>query len=492
MNGSTTTTATSDTSSTTSLSSEMDQDMMEVVTQENDDEEVWLEAENHLQADSIPSSNTTATLLSSVTTMTNNNNTTANTTTNTNTTSNSQGDENNEPHIPSDAETQLRKKILEIQRDTNLSAKEKARLIQQLMWGGNRSSSPKSDTSSNNSEPVVTEGEHISYHDQENGIMGCQHYQRKCKLQANCCGKIFSCRFCHDEVMSPDHNIIRTETKNMYCMLCRTIQPAGQHCQGCKQEMARYYCDKCKLWDDDPEKSIYHCDDCGMCRKGLGLGKDFFHCKKCNICMAISMLDKHRCIERNLESDCPICGEYMFTSTSTVIFMPCGHCIHKHCYAEYVQTSYQCPTCLKSLANMSEYFARLDRELERQTMPAEYDKYISHVFCNDCERRSPAKYHFFYHKCGHCKSYNTTVLRTENTEETNGSSNNNNNNSNNINNNNNDSNGNDNSDNNNESNGNNHLDADSLSSSDNDFELQQSETNDSPSSSNTTSSSNTL
>lgn len=99
-----------------------------------------------------------------------------------------------------------------------------------------------------------------------------------------------------------------------------TLQPAAQSCRECGEELARYYCDKCKLWDNDPRKSIYHCDDCGICRQGKGLGEDFFHCKKCNICLNISM-KSHKCIERNLESDCPICGEYMFTSTSTVIFM---------------------------------------------------------------------------------------------------------------------------------------------------------------------------
>lgn len=67
---------------------------------------------------------------------------------------------------------------------------------------------------------------------------------------------------------------------------------------------------------------------------------------------------------------------------------------------------------------MSEYFNRLDKDLERQPMPAEYEKFISHIFCNDCEKKTPAKYHFFYHKCGHCGSFNTTVLKTENTEET--------------------------------------------------------------------------
>lgn len=112
----------------------------------------------------------------------------------------------------------------------------------------------------------------------------------------------------------------RQDTKNMLCMICLKLQPAGQYCEYCNEQMACYYCDKCKLWDNDSSKSIYHCDECGICRQGKGLGEDFFHCKKCNICMSISM-KQHKCIERNLECDCPICGEYLFTSTSTVIFM---------------------------------------------------------------------------------------------------------------------------------------------------------------------------
>ena len=149
--------------------------------------------------------------------------------------------------------------------------------------------------------------------------MGCKHYRRKVKLEANCCKTIFPCRFCHDEAC--DHGIVRHETKNMLCMLCMTLQPAAKTCCKCGVDVAAYYCDKCKLWDDDPKKSIYHCDDCGICRQGKGLNDDYFHCKKCNICMVMGMKGKHRCIERNLESDCPICGEYMFTSTTTVVFM---------------------------------------------------------------------------------------------------------------------------------------------------------------------------
>lgn len=85
--------------------------------------------------------------------------------------------------------------------------------------------------------------------------------------------------------------------------------------------VSKYYCKECKLWDSDPRKTIYHCHDCGICRIGKGLGQDYFHCKKCNVCMAMSLNGRHKCIERNLECDCPICGEYMFTSTTTVIFM---------------------------------------------------------------------------------------------------------------------------------------------------------------------------
>ncbi|KAI8388418.1 zinc-ribbon-domain-containing protein [Radiomyces spectabilis] len=314
-------------------------------------------------------------------------------------------------------EAELRKKILEIQKDSSLAPREKARQMQYLLSHGTLpptsvDGSPNSSTRQAFSDD---KSRSVSFNNKDEGILGCKHYQRKVKLQANCCGRIFSCRFCHDD--NSDHAIVRTETKNMFCMLCMTLQPAGQVCPNCNEQVARYYCDKCKLWDDDPKKSIYHCDECGICRQGRGLGDDYFHCKKCNICMTITMKNKHRCIERNLESDCPICGEYMFTSTTTVIFMPCGHCIHRLCYTAHIENSYQCPTCLKSLSDMSAYFARLDRELERQPMPPGFEKIVSHIFCNDCEKKSAARYHYVYHKCGHCGSYNTTVLRTENTAE---------------------------------------------------------------------------
>ncbi|RYP52375.1 hypothetical protein DL769_010687 [Monosporascus sp. CRB-8-3] len=114
---------------------------------------------------------------------------------------------------------------------------------------------------------------------------GCDHYRRNVKLQCSTCNRWYTCRFCHDQV--EDHALIRKETKNMLCMLCGTPQRAGEVCVACGASASRYYCSICKLWNDDPDKNIYHCDDCGICRIGRGIGKDFFHCKFRNLDMAI-------------------------------------------------------------------------------------------------------------------------------------------------------------------------------------------------------------
>lgn len=46
-----------------------------------------------------------------------------------------------------------------------------------------------------------------TFHSQEDGILGCQHYRRKCALVAPCCSKVFTCRLCHDDQC--DHKMER-------------------------------------------------------------------------------------------------------------------------------------------------------------------------------------------------------------------------------------------------------------------------------------------
>ncbi|KAJ5226675.1 uncharacterized protein N7469_006681 [Penicillium citrinum] len=262
--------------------------------------------------------------------------------------------------------------------------------------------------------PVVENGDEAGDEDPdteelEDAILGCQHYKRNVKLQCFTCKKWYTCRFCHDEV--EDHPLVRRDTENMLCMLCGHAQPASQNCEQCGELTAQYYCDICKLWDNDSKKSIYHCHDCGICRIGQGLGKDFFHCKTCCVCLPISIEDTHRCIERSTQCDCPICGDYMFTSPETVVVMRCGHSLHNKCLHEHSKTSFRCPICSKTITNMESTFRNLDRTIESQPMPAEFTDTKGLVYCNDCGAKSVVKYHWLGLKCDLCESYNTAQIR---------------------------------------------------------------------------------
>ena len=131
--------------------------------------------------------------------------------------------------------------------------------------------SPQQLLKDRDQDDVSNEGE------EDHKALGCEHYKRNIKLQCSACHRWYTCRFCHDAV--EDHMLNRRATENMLCMLCGCAQAASEECALCSERAAWYYCDVCKLWDDSPDKSIYHCNECGICRVGKGLGKDFFHCK---------------------------------------------------------------------------------------------------------------------------------------------------------------------------------------------------------------------
>ncbi|KAL0446858.1 UNVERIFIED_CONTAM: Zinc finger protein BRUTUS [Sesamum latifolium] len=189
-----------------------------------------------------------------------------------------------------------------------------------------------------------------SFRDSEKKIFGCEHYKRNCKLRAACCGKLVACRFCHDEVS--DHSMDRKATSEMMCMNCLKIQPVGPVCitPSCNGlAMAKYYCSSCKFFDD--EREVYHCPFCNLCRVGKGLGVDFFHCMTCNCCLAMKLVD-HKCREKGLETNCPICCDFLFTSSTAVRALPCGHYMHSACFQVY--------------------FGMLDALMASEVLPEEY------------------------------------------------------------------------------------------------------------------------
>ena len=126
--------------------------------------------------------------------------------------------------------------------------------------------------------------------------------------------------------------------------------------------------------------------------------------------MSMSVEHSHKCIERVADCDCPICGDYMFTSPHPVVFMLCGHGIHKACYDEHMKSSYKCPICNKSTVNMESQFRNLDRAIDSQPMPPQFEDTKAMVSCNDCYAKSAVKYHWLGLKCAICDSYNTAQL----------------------------------------------------------------------------------
>ncbi|BFG21102.1 hypothetical protein CerSpe_073750 [Prunus speciosa] len=192
-------------------------------------------------------------------------------------------------------------------------------------------------------------GQSPEFRDPEKRVYGCKHYKRNCKLHAACCGRLFTCRYCHD--MSSDHTIDWKATTDMMCMQCLNIQPVGPICStpSCNGfPMAKSYCSTCKLFDDD--RNVYHCPFCNLCRVGKGLGIDYFHCMTCNCCLGIGLVN-HKCREKCLETNCPICNEFLFTSTASIRALPCGHFMHSACLEACSQSHYSCLVCSKSLGN---------------------------------------------------------------------------------------------------------------------------------------------
>nr|XP_043616928.1 zinc finger protein BRUTUS-like At1g74770 isoform X2 [Erigeron canadensis] len=305
---------------------------------------------------------------------------------------------------------ELEATIRRVNCDQTLEPQKKSFIIQNLMmsrWINTQQKSHVDVDALDNQQDVL--GTYPSYRDAQRLVFGCEHYKRNCKLVASCCNKIYTCRYCHDEA-NTEHVMDRKATTMMMCMKCLIIQPIGPTCStvSCNNlSMARYYCSICKLFDD--ERKIYHCPYCNLCRVGKGLGVDYFHCMNCNACMGRQLL-VHICRVKHLEDNCPICHEYIFTSSNPVKALACGHVMHSSCFQEYTCSNYTCPICSKSLGDMQVYFGMLDAMLAEEKIPEEYSGKTQDILCNDCEKRGTASFHWLYHKCARCGSYNTRLI----------------------------------------------------------------------------------
>nr|DAD47569.1 TPA_asm: hypothetical protein HUJ06_017506 [Nelumbo nucifera] len=148
-------------------------------------------------------------------------------------------------------QSELEAEIRKVSRDSTLDPRRKAYLIQNLMtsrWLAAQQKLPQARTEETmNGEAIIVWSP--SFRDSEKQVFGCEHYKRNCKLVAACCGKLFTCRFCHDKVS--DHSMDRKATTEMMCMRCLKIQAVGPSCTtpSCNGFlMAKYYCNICKFF----------------------------------------------------------------------------------------------------------------------------------------------------------------------------------------------------------------------------------------------------
>ncbi|CAN4100453.1 unnamed protein product [Withania somnifera] len=299
--------------------------------------------------------------------------------------------------------------IRRVSCDSSLDSEKKSHLMQGLImsqWILTQEKSHSEVVTAKDTEKI--RGRCPSFHDKMASVFGCKHYKRNCKLLAPCCNELFPCIRCHDEIAT--HFLDRKSITHMMCMKCLEIQPICPTCLTltCNNfSMAKYYCKICKVFDDD--RQIYHCPFCNLCRLGKGLGIGYFHCMTCNACMSKS-LSIHTCREKCLEDNCPICHEDIFTSASPVKALPCGHFMHSTCFQEYTYTHYTCPICSKTIGDVKVLFEVLDAFLSEEKIPEEYAGQTQVILCNDCQKRGTASFHWHYHKCSHCGSYNTRLI----------------------------------------------------------------------------------
>lgn len=237
----------------------------------------------------------------------------------------------------------------------------------------------------------------------------CTHYHRWLIPICHTCKKPFNCHFCHDEVS--DHKMIRNKTLMMKCLLCNCIQQISKVCINpeCIKKVHQYTCLKCSMWENKKNRELYHCDKCGICR--VGIKEQVKHCDKCNLCIKKRYFNQHICSHDNKNTDCPICLEPAWEGQKLTTTLKCGHIIHHDCLNQYVKNSinYKCPLCNKSMFNMSNYWIQIENYVNSQEMPDEYMNWKSEIICCDCNKTSITKYHFEYHKCQNCNSWNTIV-----------------------------------------------------------------------------------
>lgn len=149
----------------------------------------------------------------------------------------------------------------------------------------------------------------------------CEHYVRKCEIKCGKCSKFYSCKKCHDIIISlynEDIHIIDTVCNIIRCLNCGKEQNASETCDECNIKFGQYSCLKCKYYGN---MRSYHCDKCDICYNR----------------------DTHECFDRDIK--CVICLDNI-SDMNNMYKLPCHHIIHRTCMIQLSNANHsKCPLC---------------------------------------------------------------------------------------------------------------------------------------------------
>ena len=243
----------------------------------------------------------------------------------------------------------------------------------------------------------------------------CIHFNNNIEIFAECCNKYYKCYLCHNN--ENDHKIKAKKIKVIKCLFCNKDNSISNKCYNCNQQFAKSYCYECKFWCNNIKK-YFHCNKSKKCY--YGSEDNYNYCKECNRCIPINDPNNHKCILMNSNKECPICFEDIIFIKDKVFnkntnkILKCNHLIHTECYESLVKNTEDnkiilCPFCKKSVLDPSSYENKFDKIIKNNKVEKVYDNWISNIYCNDCNLKSDVKYHYKFHKCINCKSYNTYI-----------------------------------------------------------------------------------
>ncbi|KAL7260835.1 hypothetical protein ACSBR1_006492 [Camellia fascicularis] len=166
----------------------------------------------------------------------------------------------------------------------------------------------------------------------------CSHYQQRCCIRAPCCNEIFGCprqRIISMLIKSIDMIFHAIESNRSYVLFVTL-----------KKRFSNFVLTVVCVWE---VTSVRLASCLTMTRPRNNI---------------IAMI-----VEGAMHHDCPVCFEYLFESRNDVTVMSCGHTIHKICLKEmHEYYQYACPSCSKSVCDMSKVFEKFNMEIAATPM----------------------------------------------------------------------------------------------------------------------------